>query len=126
MGVVNPVTLSAFIVTYTILAIVSAISISSNDALQAGDLIDNAFNPEIVTVDTAVLEADNPFEAVIEVPKTADNNFSLIVQALTFQAPIWDHSWTKPIIMIIGAIMAGYVIVLGFFGIGLVLRILGR
>ena len=126
MGVINPLTLAGFIVAYTFMAAISAVSIVSTDAGVATDLINNSFNSQVVSVDAGVLEATNPLDAVLEVPKTAGNNFGILLRAMSFQAPIWGHSWSQPIAMIIASIMVAYVIVLGFFGIGLVLRILGR
>lgn len=126
MSLVSPITLAGFIVAYTIMVAVSAVSIGVNDAGVGIELINNTFSSEVVSVDAGVLEATNPLDAVVEVPKTASNNFSLLLRALAFQAPIWGYSWAQPIAVTIGSIMVAYIIALGFFGIGLVLRILGR
>ena len=125
MGVINPITMAGFILAYTLIGLVSAFSIVMSDAGPQTDLINTAFSGNITTVDTDILD-DNLFEAALEVPSASRNMLTLLIQSLTYQAPIWQHSWAQFFQYIHLSITAAYVIVLMFFGIGLLLRVLGR
>lgn len=126
MGVINPITLATIITAYVIVSIVSGISILSTELVGPSNLINNSFSPEVTTVDTDLLQSDNAFEALKEIPSTSSNNFNLMVRAMTMQAPFWEHGWASIGRLILGGIFAAYLIVLGFFGLSLLLRALGR
>ncbi len=125
MGVINPITMAGFILAYTLIGIVSAFSIVMSDAGPQTDLINTAFSGNITTVDTDILD-QNVFQAALEVPSTSRNMLTLLIQSLTYQAPIWQYTWAQPFQYLFLAITAAFVIVFMFFGIGLLLRVLGR
>lgn len=126
MGLINPAVLAIFFVAYGLIGIISAVSIMSTDVGPQTALVNSAFSPNELQVDTSLLDATNPFEAVGSAPSSAQNNLGLIVDSLTFQAPIWQYSWAQPITIILSLVTAAYLIVLAVFGIGLVLRAFGR
>lgn len=126
MGLINPITLAGFIVGYSIIGIVSAISIMAVDAGPQAQLINTAFAQNELQIDTSLVDADNAIEVIGAAPGVASNHYKVVVQSLTFQAPIWQYSWAKPISYVLMALMVAYLLAIGFFGLGLVLRVFGR